>query len=305
MVARNHEKAQEAVREVTKMSMATSRRRNEEMRLFPVVCDHSSLQSVREFCVDLKRRLQLESEKVGHRVGIDVLCLNAGILLAADEPAQYTEDDLELTIQTNHFAPFLITTQLIELINPGSRVVVTTSELHAISGTSFGDFKGVIDALTGKLRADFEMVDGSSYDYKKCYSISKLCNVAFCLELNRRLQERNAKAICFTPGLIPSTGIFRRQKRWHETLLTKQELFEKEEWGGVMLAWMAISDKAVEEGGSYWRAPFGISNRGGIIPDDLYTAPINNEAKDVQNQLRLWEISVALTTPDSGRIVVG
>ena len=72
-------------------------------------------------------------------------------------------------------------------------------------------------------------------------------------------------------------------------------MVETEEWGGILLAWMALSDKAGEEGGAYWRAPFGVSNRGGKIPDDLFSASVNEEATILENQKRLWEISAALT----------
>lgn len=78
-------------------------------------------------------------------------------------------------------------------------------------------------------------------------------------------------------------------------------MVETEEWGGILLAWMAISDKAGEEGGAYWRAPFGVSNRGGKIPDDLFSAPVNDEAKAGENQRRLWDISAAVTGSSNER----
>jgi NAD(P)-dependent dehydrogenase (short-subunit alcohol dehydrogenase family) len=304
MVARNKEKADQAVKEVDEFVPDIP---TDAKRLFPVACDHSRLRSVRQFCTELKTQLQRESEMEGRSVGIDVLCLNAAVFLGEDSVAQYTEDDLELTMATNHFAPFLIGNELMEWINPGARVVVTSSGLHAVPGTSFGNFERVVDQKTGKPQARFEMMDGSSFDHKQCYAISKLCNVAFCLELNRRLQQRGAKAVCFTPGLIPTSGLFRHQKRWHETCLKKQGagIVETEEWGGILLAWMAISDKAVEVGGSYWRAPFGISNRGGKIPDDLYAASVNEEAKDASNQKKLWEISALLTGVSSESSIIG
>jgi NAD(P)-dependent dehydrogenase (short-subunit alcohol dehydrogenase family) len=164
-----------------------------------MVCDHTSFESVRTFCDDLIRELDEESERMGYTVGIDVLCLNAAIFLGEDTEPQFTNDGLELTLQTNHFAPFLIANLLFERINPGARVVVTSSGLHAIPTTSFGNFEGVIDAKTGRYQEKFEMIDGSEFDHKRCYAISKLCNVAFCLALNRRLRaERDAVAVCFT-----------------------------------------------------------------------------------------------------------
>jgi NAD(P)-dependent dehydrogenase (short-subunit alcohol dehydrogenase family) len=272
---------------------------NDIKNLFPMVCDHSRFESVRSFCAHLRSTLDSLSAKEGRRVGIDVLCLNAAILLGEDSEAHFTSDNLELTMQTNHFSPFLIANLLFDLINPGARVVVTTSGLHAFE--SFGKFDGILDLNSGRIKTEFEMVDGSPFDYKKCYAASKLCNVAFCQGLNTRLRERGAIAVCFTPGLIPTSGLFRRQKLWHETVLKKVGvgMAETEEWGGVLLAWMAISDEVGLQGGAYWRAPFGISRRGGKIPDDLYVAEINEEATDIKTQETLWRISAELTGLDS------
>eukprot|EP00539_Tryblionella_compressa_P006523 CAMPEP_0178753022 /NCGR_PEP_ID=MMETSP0744-20121128/11386_1 /TAXON_ID=913974 /ORGANISM="Nitzschia punctata, Strain CCMP561" /LENGTH=348 /DNA_ID=CAMNT_0020406803 /DNA_START=304 /DNA_END=1347 /DNA_ORIENTATION=+ len=298
LVARSREKALQVVDDVASTMLnengVSNTSRNcqaqpPKRRLFPMVCDHSSFDSVREFCQELKHQLHAESQREGQHVGIDVLCLNAAIFLGEDATAQYTNDNLELTMQTNHFAPFLIANHLFNYINPGARVVVTSSGLHSLPSTSFGNFEGIIDHETGKIQERFQMIDGSSFDHKQCYAISKLCNVAFCLALNRRLQSRNAKAVCFTPGLIPSSGLFRHQKRWHETCLKQgAAMVETALWGGRILAWMAISDKAGMEGGCYWRAPFGISQRGGKIPDDLFSAPVNDEAKEIKNQEVLW-----------------
>jgi NAD(P)-dependent dehydrogenase (short-subunit alcohol dehydrogenase family) len=267
--------------------------------IFPMVCDQTCLDSVHKFCEDLRYRLQSlsfpQDSNNESRSGIDVLCLNAAILLGEDAGPNFTKDGIELTFQTNHLAPFLIANLTYDLINPGGRVVVTSSGLQAYA--SFENFAGVLDSETGRTRKRFAMIDGSSFDHKKCYAASKLCNIAFCLELNRRLEKRQAVAICFTPGLIPTSGLFRHQKRWKETVLKKQAvgIDETEEWGGCLLAWMALSDEAGKQGGAYWRAPFGISKRGGKIPDDLYSAPINDAAKNPHNQEQLWNLSAELS----------
>lgn len=263
--------------------------------IFPMVCDQSSFDSVREFCEEMKNELRSLSQIEGHHIGIDVLCLNAAVLLGEDTKAQFTRDNLELTIQTNHFSPFLIANELLNSMNAGGRVVVTSSGLHAFE--SFGSFKGAINSENGKIQDGFQMITGNSFDYKKCYAISKLCNAAFCLELNERLRQRNAKAVCFSPGLIPSSGLFKHQKRWHGTVLKKLGLgvVDSQKWGGALLAWMAISDKAYSEGGCYWRAPLGISKRGGKIPDDVYLESLNEEVMNCENRETLWKISSVLT----------
>lgn len=269
--------------------------RQSRKTIFPMVCDHTSFDSVRKFCEEMKNELRSLSQIEGHPIGIDVLCLNAAVLLGEDTEAQFTKDNLEVTIQTNHFSPFLIANELCDHMNTGSRVVVTSSGLHAFE--NFGSFKGAVDSETGKVRDGFEMITGNPFDYKKCYAISKLCNVTFCMELNKRLRKRNAKAICFSPGLIPTSGLFKHQKRWYDTVLKKlgMGVVDTQKWGGELLAWMAISDKAYSSGGCYWRAPLGISKRGGKIPDDLYVESLIEEVMSCKNRETLWKISSNLT----------
>lgn len=296
LVARNINKAAAAKKEI--LSCLESESYSDD-RITPMACDHTSLCSVYRFCEDLKQKLHPDerdgSGRQPQKGGIDVLCLNAAILLGEDAKTQYTEDNIEVTFQTNHLAPFLIANLTFELMNPGGRVVVTTSGLHTFA--SFGEFSGMMDSQTGRIRKGFEMVDDSTFDYKKSYAASKLCNVAFCLGLNKRLQKRGAIAVCFTPGLIPSSGLFRHQTRWDETVLKKRAvgMGETEEWGGSILAWMALVEEVGKEGGVYWRAPFGISKRGGTIPGDLFREPINDEAKDIDNIEQLWRLSMELT----------
>lgn len=59
------------------------------------------------------------------------------------------------------------------------------------------------------------MVDGEPYNADKAYKDSKLCNVMFTRELQRRLveeeQTKNVVANSFSPGLITQTGFFRNQ----------------------------------------------------------------------------------------------
>jgi NAD(P)-dependent dehydrogenase (short-subunit alcohol dehydrogenase family) len=259
--------------------------------IIPMACDHSSFTSIRHFCDDLRKRLA--ALKSG---GIDVMCLNAATLMGAEAVPHFTEDGFEITFQTNHLAPFLIANLSYDLLNPGSRVLVTSSGLYAKS--TFHNFAGIADPKTGKVRKRFETIDGEAFHYKKSYSASKLCNVAFVVELNRRLQKKDSIAVCFTPGLITSSGLFRRQKGgWKDTIEKTKAIHMNEttEWGGSVLAWMALSDEAGKLGGAFWRAPYGISQRGGSPEKDLFSAPISEEASDPLNQDKLWRLSAELT----------
>lgn len=78
-------------------------------------------------------------------------------------------------------------------------------------GATLGGLQGFVDFLERGRR--FEMVDGQPYDADKAYKDSKLLNVLFTEEMTRRLAARGSKVTCncFSPGLIPSTGLFRSQ----------------------------------------------------------------------------------------------
>lgn len=105
------------------------------------------------------------------------------------------------------------------MVNPnGGRIVVTASEVHdpQSPGGKQGE-KATLGDLTGLERDGrfFEMVDGNPFNADKAYKDSKLCNVLFTRELQRRLDANPATsgivANCFSPGLIVSTGLFRDQ----------------------------------------------------------------------------------------------
>ena len=268
----------------------------EDDNIITMGCDHTSFESIRQFCSELRHMFDGEpenSENVDSKMrrGIDVMCLNAGVLTAEAAAPQFTVDDFEISFQTNHLAPFLIANLLGDMINPCGRVVVTTSGLHEFC--KLDNFVGMVDPETGSAKKRFEMINSEPFDYKRCYAASKLCNVIFSVELNARLREKNAVATCFTPGLIPTSGLFRNQQNWKEAMDKKKAagMDETIEWGGCVLAWVSLSEEAGKSGGCFWRAPYGISNRGGRFERDLYSAKLCEEAANSEYQEKLWDLS--------------
>lgn len=122
--------------------------------------DLASLDSIEEFAAATRNRLP---------DGIDLLINNAGVMMT---PKRETDDGFELQFGTNHLGHFALTAHLYPDIRPvaGSRVV-TVSSVAARAG-----------------RFDFENLDGRrGYSRTGAYSLSKLANLAFALELQRRL----------------------------------------------------------------------------------------------------------------------
>ena len=281
------EKAKKAMREANDFLGVELQKGAAE--IVPMACEQSSLESVRSFCAELRETVKDS--------GLDIVCLNAAMITPSTKSLQFTDDDLEITFQTNHLAPFLQANLLQDLLNDNGRVVVTSSGLH--NGPSFHGFKGIVDDC-GIIKKRFEMMDGSEFHNKAAYANSKLCNTTFCLELNQRLQKQggNKIAIMFTPGLIPTSGLFR-----HGGVLlpvfqfTMNYIFKvgsSLEWGGGALAWMAVSDEAGAKGGQFFVTPKGSSHLSPTYGESFCAGPIPNEASSRENQLKLWEISSEL-----------
>ena len=119
---------------------------------------------------------------------LDALCNNAGLFTAR---TQSSEDGYELTFAVNHLAPFLLTHELAGHLAADARVITTSSEAHR-SGSVDPDSIHRLSGLSGW----------------SAYADSKLANVLFTRELDRRLPDGDT-ANCFHPGLIPGSGFSR------------------------------------------------------------------------------------------------
>src|SRR5689334_15836385 len=116
---------------------------------------------------------------------IDLLINNAGVMFP---PKQTTGDGFELQFGTNHLGHFALTGLLLEqmLPVPGSRVVTVSSLAHRIGARIHFD----------DLQAE------RSYSRVAAYSQSKLANLMFTYELQRRLSGAGTTiAVAAHPGL--------------------------------------------------------------------------------------------------------
>ncbi|MEZ0577099.1 oxidoreductase [Nocardioides sp. MH1] len=117
---------------------------------------------------------------------IDVLVNNAGVM---GTPYSRTEDGLELQMATNHFGPFLLTGLLLpQLAESGDgRVVTVSSLMHSVAR------KAPLGDPTRKK---------GRYARWPVYAQSKLANLLFTAELDRRLREagKPVTAVAAHPG---------------------------------------------------------------------------------------------------------
>jgi len=103
-----------------------------------------------------------------------------------------TPEGFDLQWAVNHLAPFLLTRELLPRLraSPWARVVTVSSGSHR---------QGKLDW------EDIQLL--RHYSPLKAYSLTKLANVLFTLELNRRLgRDSNVRAFAADPGLV-NTGI--------------------------------------------------------------------------------------------------
>jgi NAD(P)-dependent dehydrogenase (short-subunit alcohol dehydrogenase family) len=119
---------------------------------------------------------------------IDVLVNNAGIMQV---PAGRTIDGFELQVGTNHLGHFALTNLL--LPNIRGRVVTLTSDFH----------RG------GKVDLDDLNWQRRRYDSAQAYKDSKLANLLFARELQRRLEAHGSSVLSVAahPGIV-RTGLF-------------------------------------------------------------------------------------------------
>jgi len=160
---RSPEKGAQALREIKQASGG-------KVDLIPI--DLASLQSIREFVRVFKE----------HYRRLDVLLNNAGVMLC---PYATTTDGFEMQWGTNHIGPFYLTHLLLPMIIASKgRVVNTSSNGHLL----LSDQK-LPKTWTAK-----------NYKPDVAYGDSKLGNVLFTLELQRRLADTGATAYSLHPG---------------------------------------------------------------------------------------------------------
>ena len=160
LACRSLEKAEEAILEI--------REEIPDADVEAMELNLASLDSVRSFVEQFKEKYDR----------LDILINNAGVM---QPPYMETEDKLELQMGVNHFAHFALTAGLMGLIKgtPGSRIINQSSVAHTRAG-----------------RFDFESINNEEkYGRTKTYSTSKLANLLFTYELDRRLKENSIDAI--------------------------------------------------------------------------------------------------------------
>jgi len=137
-----------------------------------------------------------------------VVC-NAGLQVIS--ATRFTEDGVELTFGVNHLGHFALVTGLLEQLARPARIVVVSSDTHNPT-RSIGMPPPVYrSAMELAHPADGEPGESVAKIGRRRYTTSKLCNVLFAYELDRRLAHgaEGVTVLVFNPGLMPGSGLAR------------------------------------------------------------------------------------------------
>jgi NAD(P)-dependent dehydrogenase (short-subunit alcohol dehydrogenase family) len=224
--------------------------------------DLTSLESVRAAADELRSKHD----------SIDLLINNAGVMMT---PKSTTKDGFELQFGTNHLGHFAFTGLLLDrvLAAPGSRIVTVSSVGHrfARGGIRFDDIQWERD-----------------YSRVGAYGQSKLANLMFTYELQRRLQGTNTIAVAAHPG-GSRTELTRNLPPVVAALTRPLERFMQEADMGALPTLRAATDPGVI-GGQYF-GPDGFGEQRGY-PKVVASSKASH---DTVAQNRLWAVSEELS----------
>ncbi|MFE5839853.1 SDR family NAD(P)-dependent oxidoreductase [Arthrobacter sp. NPDC056493] len=223
-------------------------------------CDFAELGQVRELAAALRERYPR----------IDVLANNAGGIMRGHE---LTVDGYERTFQINHLAPFLLTTELLDILTASRAAIINTSS----AANGFGQ----IDLA--------DLNSTRNYSTNRAYGTAKLANILFTAELQNRYGKDGISAAAFHPGVV-ATNFAAESTSWfrhaYKTVLNRFLL--PAEQGAATLVWLASSTP-----GRDW------------VPGAYYAkralAKANSQAYDAELAGKFWERSLELVSAGETR----
>ena len=258
IACRSRQKAEDAIERIEK--------ENGSVDISHVPLDLGDLSSVSE-CAG-----QLQSEEK-----IDVLINNAGIMVP---PYELTKDGFESQFGVNHLGPFALTGLLVDKLaeTPSSRVVNTSSIAHNVGKISFSDINAE-----------------RSYNASARYGMSKLANLLFTYELQRRLDAAKIPVLSVAchPG-IASTEL----NRYMPGVLSKAtELVQPLLNTAAAGAWPTLCAATFEEveGGDYYGPARRFETAGPAVK-----VRSNRASRNRHIAQRLWDLSIDMTGVDPG-----
>jgi retinol dehydrogenase 14 len=174
MVVRDQERGEKARREIVKQTG------NNSVDL--MICDLSSMDSIRRFAMEFKRKYDR----------LDVLVNNAGAIFNKRE---LTSEGFEQTLAVNYLGPFLLTHELLDLLKSSapSRIINVSSGLAK---------NGKVDLEDLQSEKNYAGTKAYARVRAPVYANTKLMLMMFTYELSRRLKGSGVTANVLMPGFV-------------------------------------------------------------------------------------------------------
>ena len=217
------------------------------------IFDLSSIEEVRSISEKIKLKYPV----------IDVLINNAGMVYPK---RLVSADGYELTFALNHLGHFLLTNLLIESIiaAPHGRIINLSSLAHTFGRMNFDDI-------------NME----NNYSSMKAYGQSKLANLLFTFELQRRLKDTKVTVNAVHPGVV-NTNFGKDYKGLFAVMLKlARPLMRNAKKGAATVVWLASAPEAEVFKGKYFKDKKAISS--------------TKESRNIEDSQRLWKISEEMT----------
>ena len=233
--------------------------------------DLASQASVREFADEFKAKYDR----------LDVLVNNAGIMMV---PYGLTEDGFERQFGTNHLGHFALTGLLLDTIlaTPDARVVNVSSTGHRMGNMNFDNLMHA---------------NGKGYSSSRAYAQSKLANLLFTYELQRRFETAgvDAEALAAHPGGTNTNLQDEISERWYiKPLIPFMRMMMQDSAMGALPTIRAAVDPDAK-GGDYY-GPDGFMEQAGY-PVLVQSSKASHNVYDARY---LWTVSEELTGIDFG-----
>ncbi len=209
---------------------------------------------------------------------VDALINNAGVMAI---PRRLTTDGFEMQFGTNHLGHFALTGLLLPLLlhTPHARVVTVSSGVHMVGRIDFADLQGQ-----------------RSYSDWRAYAQSKLANLLFAYELQRKLAAAGAGAISLAahPGYAATNlqmvgpEMYRSRMRRAAMVASNRIVAQSAAMGALPEIYAATAPSA--QGADFY-GPGGLFGTRGF-PRKVRSSPASH---DQAVAARLWQVSEELT----------
>jgi NAD(P)-dependent dehydrogenase (short-subunit alcohol dehydrogenase family) len=265
ITSRDSDKCQQVKRELEESAPSSS--------CSCMTLDLADLTSVRAFASDIQKELSRKKKR------ISLLVNNAGIWTRGGKGSLGDE-----TFSTNYLGPFLLTNLLIpHMSERGARIVNVSSRAHFMGSVLFQP-----DGSLTEVHQSF--ANWASLGFIS-YARSKLANVLFTAELNRRLRDKGIVSIATSPGPV-NTNLFHGLGSF-QTIIKPlaNHLFRSPQEGAASSLYAALSP-------DFDPPRFFASEKGAVFVHDDRVSEPSEMSRDKGLAEKLWMYSERLTTLD-------